>query len=81
MTRGDNGEQEDLMSEGFHSTESAGGDPQPFPAAAQSEGLADDGRRARHGRPSAIATNPARPDLGDPDMSTTEGLAMARGIL
>ncbi|KAE9034824.1 hypothetical protein PR003_g21521 [Phytophthora rubi] len=31
MTRGDNGEQEDLMSEGFHSTESAGGDTQPFP--------------------------------------------------
>ncbi|KAE8910617.1 hypothetical protein PF003_g5395 [Phytophthora fragariae] len=33
------------------------------------------------GGPSATATNPARSDLGDPDMSTTEGLAIARGIL
>ncbi|KAE9295273.1 hypothetical protein PF008_g24306 [Phytophthora fragariae] len=38
MTRGDNGEQEDLMSEGFHSTGSAGGEPQPFPDAAHPEG-------------------------------------------
>ncbi|KAE8883745.1 hypothetical protein PF003_g32195 [Phytophthora fragariae] len=81
MTRGDNGEQEDLMSEGFHSTGSAGGEPQPFPDAAHPEGIADEGRRAPHGGPSAIATNPARPDLADPDMSTPEGLAMARGIL
>ncbi|KAE9002483.1 hypothetical protein PR002_g17613 [Phytophthora rubi] len=80
MTRGDNGEQEDLMSEGFHSTESAGGEPQPFPATA-SEGLADEGRRTLHGGPSAIATTPARPDLTEPDMTTPEGLAMARGIL
>ncbi|KAE9345173.1 hypothetical protein PF008_g8895 [Phytophthora fragariae] len=81
MTRGDNGEQDDRMSEGFHSTESTGAEPQTFPAAAPSEELADDRRRARHGGPSAIATNPARPDLADPDMSTPEGLAMARGIL
>ncbi|KAE8915236.1 hypothetical protein PF005_g13751 [Phytophthora fragariae] len=80
MTRGDNGEQDDRMSEGLYSTGSGGGEPQPFPAAA-SEGLADEGRRALHGGPSAIATNPARPDLTEPDMTTPEGLAMARGIL
>ncbi|KAE9112852.1 hypothetical protein PF010_g10303 [Phytophthora fragariae] len=81
MTRGDNGEQDDRMSEGFHSTGSGGGEPQSFPAATHSEGTTEDGRRAPHGGPSAITTNPARPDLADPDMSTPEGLAIARGIL
>ncbi|KAE9350241.1 hypothetical protein PR003_g5458 [Phytophthora rubi] len=81
MTRGDNGEQDDRMSEGFHSTGSGGGEPQSFPAATHSEGTTEEGRRAPHGDPSAITTNPARPDLADPDMSTPEGLAMARGIL
>ncbi|KAE8961840.1 hypothetical protein PR002_g29779, partial [Phytophthora rubi] len=81
MTRGDQGEQEDRMSEGFHSTGSGGGEPQNNPTAeAAGPPPASEGT-AHQGAPSAIATNPARPDLPVPDMSTPEGLAAARSVL
>ncbi|KAE9090002.1 hypothetical protein PF006_g25248 [Phytophthora fragariae] len=82
MTRGDQGEQEDRMSEGFHSTGSGGGEPQnnPTAEAAGTPPPASEGT-AHQGVPSAIATNPARPDLPVPDMSTPEGLAAARSVL
>ncbi|KAE9130213.1 hypothetical protein PF001_g16107, partial [Phytophthora fragariae] len=81
MTRGDQGEQEDRMSEGFHSTGSGGGEPQNNPAAeAAGPPPASEGT-AHQGAPSAIASNPTRPDLPVPDMSTPEGLAAARSVL
>ncbi|KAE9302125.1 hypothetical protein PR003_g22356 [Phytophthora rubi] len=69
------------MSEGFHSAGSGGGERPNNPTASAAGNLPAGEGAARQGTPSAIATNSARPDLPVPDMSTPEGLVVARSAL
>jgi hypothetical protein len=84
MNQGDFSGPDDAMSEGFHSASLGGGDTAPTAAAAAATtsptGATSPGKTGTDA-PTVIATNPARLDLPELDMTTPQGLATARDIL
>ncbi|KAE9018352.1 hypothetical protein PF011_g6296 [Phytophthora fragariae] len=79
----DSRDQEDSVSEAFYSDES--GDQQraatPRNVGTSTEEPATTAVLAGQGAPDAMTTNPLRPDLRIPDMTTPEGLAAVRSVL